>query len=323
MRALTFATAAFLLATAVSAQTPEALVRRQRLLDQLETALREERHTDALQYAQQAGEIRMTPSIRMYLAEEHNTLGHLPEALENARQCVSDVNTTPNVNNRDRILERCNHVSEAVQPRLGIVLLRLNGPRPPGLRVWLGQTEVPLDSLGREIPTPAGPTRIEATARGGATFSQDLVVVGRGRHEVDLLITGGSGGASSSPIEPATQGPGVAPWVVFGMGVASLGAAAVVFAVPYQDARGSFPAECRTSQGCRNSGQLQQAQDANDRLSLLGPVIWTAIGAGTAAVTSGLVWYLLERNRSRPRTSLSASIFPLREGALVGLDGRF
>ncbi len=314
---VTLTVALTLVAAGASAQTPEALVRRQQLLDQLEVAHREQRHADALQLALQAGEIRMTPSVRMYVAEEHFALGNFREALDAGRLCVTEARSAPNLNNRERIVERCGRIVESVEARTGAVVLRVPDPPPAGLRVWLGQTEVSASGWGVEIPTPAGPVHVEATS-GGGTFARDIIVPARESVVVDIAL--GSASATPPPSYDAWRGPGVAPWLLAGVGAAAAITATALYLGPYRTAQGRLDA-CANGV-CATVASLEQARDANADLRTLGPAVWLGFGVGAAAVIGGLTWYFVDRARTSASTrTTTLLIVPRPGGATVGVGG--
>lgn len=303
------------------AQSSEALVRRQRLLDQLDDAHRAGRHLDALRLAVEAGEIRMSPSVRMYIAEEHDALGHLHEGHEAAQLCVREATETAVVNNRERIVERCRRLVDDIEARSGTVTVRVHDRAAPGLRVTVGTLELAADQWGQPQYVPTGSVRIEAAAEGGRTFTQTLPVTSRSHHDVEVVFpTDGTprdlGGGQGSPgVSP------VWPWVVVGVGAALGGGAAVIYVVPYRAALDEVSNNCPNNR-CATVRNMTSAAAANDRVNVLGPLTWALVGAGATAVSAGLLWFLVQRSQGHegatPRVSAAVEVNAHGFGVTVG-----
>lgn len=73
-------------------------------------------HARALDLAQRAGAIRMTPSLRQFVAEELQALGRLPEALAAARTCVRDAEIDVTARQREGVLTDCRALVAALEP---------------------------------------------------------------------------------------------------------------------------------------------------------------------------------------------------------------
>lgn len=303
------------------AQSAEALVRRQRLLDQLDDAHRAGRHLDALRLAVEAGDIRMSPSVRMYIAEEHDALGHLTEGHEAAQLCVREANETAVVNNRERIVERCRRLVDDIEARSGVVTVRVRDRSSPGLRVTLGSLELTPEQLGQPQYVLTGSVRVEVVADGGRSFVQTLPVTSRSRHDVDAIFPadGDSGDASrilGRPTESAAW-----PWVLIGTGVALGASAVLIYAIPYHDALDTVNYYCPSNR-CTSAMRLSSATVANDRVNVLGPVTWALVGAGATAVSAGLLWLLVRRSPGHeagtPRVSAAIEVHSHGGSVMVG-----
>src|SRR5260370_40380255 len=80
---------------------------RRALLEQAEKARDAEDHPRALSLAISAGDIRMTPSLRRFIAEEQYAVGQLADAMRNAERCVQEATDAKAVDNRLAILRAC------------------------------------------------------------------------------------------------------------------------------------------------------------------------------------------------------------------------
>ena len=81
LRAMTFAVS-LAWASVATAQTSPTEIARRDLLDQAEAARAAGDHARALDLATRASQLRVTPSLRLLLAQEHQALGHVLEALD-------------------------------------------------------------------------------------------------------------------------------------------------------------------------------------------------------------------------------------------------
>src|SRR4051794_11687098 len=92
---------------AAHAQSEQEMLARTQLLEQAESARQRGDHAAAIEAAGRAGRVRMTPSLRLFLAEEHVALGHPAEALANAEACIREVQRDGSLRNGAVILASC------------------------------------------------------------------------------------------------------------------------------------------------------------------------------------------------------------------------
>jgi hypothetical protein len=109
----------FVTATARAQVTPQEAQRRERIA-QATAARNAGDHARALEFATQAGQIRMSVSLRLMIAEEHAALGgevHTGEAFRMAEACVREATADANVPQREQVLRDCTNLMERTRPR--------------------------------------------------------------------------------------------------------------------------------------------------------------------------------------------------------------
>src|SRR5215217_3099050 len=89
---------------------------RTQLVDRAQKAHDAGAHTEALEMALRAGEIRQTPLLRLFVAEEQEEVKQLAEAFQNAQQCAREAKLDAETKLRDKVIERCNRLEARLKP---------------------------------------------------------------------------------------------------------------------------------------------------------------------------------------------------------------
>lgn len=148
------------------AQDGRADIARRDLLTRVEAARAAGDHAEALRLGMQAAEIRNTPSLRVVLAQEHQALGHLLAALDQASACVREANADATLRNRDAILATCRSIAAEVEGRLGRIVVEVTPRDATGLRVTVGGADLPRALLGVATPSMPGAVEVRVEAEG-------------------------------------------------------------------------------------------------------------------------------------------------------------
>lgn len=253
-------------------------------------------HARALELATQAGQIRMSPSLRLFIAEEHEALGSLPggaahfrEAFSMALRCMQETSANASLPYRNQILQSCTDIATRRRPPD-------NAPPPP-----------PAPTVATVAPAPPPPPLPPPTS---APPPRPLPRA-----------------FSPPPPPPSPSSPGVAPWVVVGSGGALLALSGVFFAL--QDAATTERrAQCGYNPAnhhdlCLTPAAGDRAWQAHNDEVLWNALGWTSVGLGLAAIAGGVTWYALARGRSdTPRArAIRWTASPVGGGALVGVTG--
>lgn len=313
-----------LAARAASAQTPQDLLTRRHLIEQATAARAAGHHAEALAFAQRAAAVQVTPSVRLFIAQEMAETGDPAGALGMADQCVRDVERDTTVANRATLLSACRSLVTETRALVGYLVLRVPDPPPEGLRVLVRGTPVNTALLGAPYVVSPGDVAVEASAHGRQTFRRTAVVA-RGA-TVDLPVTLDPAPVvpvpqvpTTAPVEPAPA-PMPTPSRAGPILLMSAGSAALLGGALLLVARGS------ALDGCTVSGDTAACVDqasADSAASANGLTAGSAVlfGVGAVAVGAGLVWLL--RTPSAPRrVDVSLGLAPFRDGVSVGLAGR-
>lgn len=306
---------------------PDVTQRRALILD-AETAQRAGNHDLALQRALDAAAIQMTPSLRRLIADEYEALGRYRNALAEATTCAREAETSPNLNNREALLRHCQELAARVRAQAAWVRLEGVDRLPLGAQVSVNGEQVAPDHLNAEMIARPG-TLVVRVELGDETSVERRALLQAGAHvALPLPLPAARPFASDAtpPVgsypthEYVRRGPGAAPWVVVGVGVASLVAAGVVYGTVVSPAIDDLNRVCTDVGGYRTCSANPAQAAAYDARRLQGMTVTNvALGAGGVAVVSGLLWFFLSP-RDAPATVRTTL---LRDGAALGVEGRF
>ncbi len=312
----------------VCAQAQPVEVSRRELLEQAERAYARGDHVNALRLAQQAGESRMTPSVLLLIAQEHDALGHTLDALAAAERCLRDTEADPAVPQRREILSHAGRLRDSLRARVSYVIVRTPANAPEDLRVVVQGNE--LDRARWGVAQAALPGAMTVTASSAAGTFDSRVMLDAGRTTtVDVALVarvtsappGDAQGATSDvPSWLAARAHGPAPWIVIGVGGALIATAAGLF-VARGDAIDNRDAACGAI--LCTADQLNSARSYDDRASVYGTLADVSLGLGIASVAAGAVWLIVGRRASQTpeRAALRWQLAPNRDGLSLGLGG--
>ncbi len=310
MRALPLISLSLLLSPALAlAQTSADLASRQELVARAEQARAAGDHEHALDFALRAGRIRMTPSLGLMIAQEQRTLGQLVESYASALACARAAQADVNAANRASIAETCTSVARALEPALGRVLLHLPTDLPSGVSVRVADAEVP-EAL-RDLPRVVMPGEVvvEASAPGHAAFHRSLAVPAGAVVDVSIELPAVD---LTRPLAPEPRvSPGAGPWIVAGLGLASLATSGVLYALA-DSARSDRDAQCGAMGYCQPTAL---DFDASYRDMLVGTNV--ALGVGAALVAGGALWYVIARVRATSERTPSVAVSPTAGGVAL------
>ena len=324
-----FCAGALFAASSTALAQPQDDALRRDLVAQAEQARDAGDHARAAELAGRAAALRMSPSLALLLAQEHEQLGHLVVALDHARRCTADATSDTGLRNRDRLLGICRELTDVLSRRIGRVTVRVPADLARAT-VRVGDRELPAAAWGVAVPVDPGEVVVQIRDE-AQHYAQTLTVrvaVG-GSAEVDvpsprvevahvrpappppdpvLRVA-----PVQPPSAPTRAGAGAGPWVLGGVGAASFIGAGVLWAL-HDGALGEREAAC-DARGCDPS-----SVDADARMRGLTTATNVAIGVGGAAVAGAAVWFLVSRlgGRETERARPTAWVFPTATGIAVG-----
>jgi hypothetical protein len=207
---------------------PATTARRAQLIDQAFEANTRGNHSEAIRLGDEAATIQASPSLLMFLAEQHEILSrapegeaHMVEALSRASACVRGATEQTALNNRVLLLQRCGAIVDQMTPRVARVRIAVPRPAPSGMRLRVNGADVPESAWANPVVVLAGAVTIEAAAPTRGEFHRSLTVPA-GRVE-DLAVT--------FPIDAVAPAGAARSSVLRIVGLTLVGVGAVVGAV--------------------------------------------------------------------------------------------
>jgi hypothetical protein len=336
--AIAAALGVLVLPRAVAAQTQTELATRRMLIEQA-TAERTAGHrAQALSLAQRAGAVRMSPSVRLFIAQEMDATGDPAGALAMAGECVREVERDRAVPHRAALLRMCRELVSSTPSRVGYLVVRAPAPAPEGLRVTIRGAVLNPSLLGVPLVVSPGSLAIEASAPGRVAFSASRAVDAGTTVAVDLdlpaepvappvivpppvsILPPVVAAPRPPPLAPtpgARSPSRLAPGLLLGSGAAALVGGVVLLVL-----RAGALDGCTVTGGaavCDTPQQSDAAGSANG-LAAGGGVL---LGVGAAALATGVGWLLLDRGATARPAPGAVGIVPTAGGLTFGLAGRF
>lgn len=328
------------LAPCAFAQTGSDAAARRELLDQAQQARVANDHARALDLSLRASRIQMTPSLRMFIAEEQAATGLVADALNNAEVCVHEAERDTGSRIREVVMTTCQTLANTVRPRVARITVQTPQPAPAGLHITVGGHDLNDAFFGVPYIVNPGNVVIEAVAPGYQSVHREVSLASGAAADVPLALvrieTGPVVGASGEPssgrptatvtasIAPVAQhpveqhpsrGPGAAPWIVMGAGIVLLGVSAGFYFGGRAPALEELRQSCNVDLSCPPT-EMRAFERAQTFTTLSG----VTVGVGAAAVAGGLIWFLAAP-RSSPREHAQLGIVPTPGGAMLSVGG--
>ena len=270
---------------------------RRELLVQAQGAQSRGDHARALDFAQRAAQLEVTPSLQMFIAQEEQALGQLAEALDAAERCQRTTERDTAARNRDEILRVCRELVSSLQPRVGRITVSVPASAPAGLRVTVAGRELVAALYNVPYIVTPGSVVVEASALGRMPLHRALTVTAGERATVEIVLP-------VAPVVTEARVPDarVAPVPAGGVPAGAIAALAVggvalatggVFAALRAGAVSAFESTyCSgpTYDHCMNIDAARTALVPVNTYTVLTDV---ALGVGAVAVVGGAVWLLV------------------------------
>lgn len=308
------------------AQAPAQESARRALIVEAEAASDRGEHARALELATRAGALRMTPSLRLLIAQEHEALGDALEALDGGERCAREAEVETAMRQRDVVLEECRAL--VTRARAATATLVVTAAQDD-IEVTLD--DAPLASALRGVPLPQriGAHRVRARHAARVFFERDVPLRAGERAAVEIPAPppappppppapSSTPARAHLPPRPATLPPppsrSPGPWVLVGVGVAGMTAGALLWW-----RRDVAVGDCAIADDallCPTTQSVARAESA----AALGVLSQVSASLGAAALVAGVVWRLAE-GAGAPRSR--AQVWPCADGRRLGLCGSF
>jgi hypothetical protein len=287
------------------------------LIEQGQQASQAGDHALALQRAEQAMAIQVTPSLRLFYARELVVATRPADAFSQAEACVREAERDASVPNREALMEGCRAIAQETRASLGMLTVNIGGARPQALTVTVSGRPLAEALIG--VPSAVNPGRVvvEASARGFHTVRRE-VEVGRGASEsvtLDMVVdphvpvgSGAQGLGDDDDNGPArtqfrTRPLSIGAVVVTAAGGVVLASAGLFFALR-QGGFGSCVVMGDTV-SCPDAPQAEQLRTRADNIELMNTLTNVALIGGTVILAGGVAWLAADRATAREQVTVS------------------
>ena len=273
-------------------------------------------YTTALETFRDVGQVRMTPQVRFHIATCEEKLGRLVTALGGYQLAFADADSVGDDFKGE--VERAVTRLQASIPKLIIN----RGAGAEAAEIELDGVALGASSVGVAVPLDPGPHSVNAKAPDSQPFSQTVTIAENEQKDVEVVLI---------PIPPeqrANFGPGgpaekprsrVIPYVIGGVGVASLIGSGVLFGL-----RQSTLSDLESKCGAGRQSCPSNSRGEVSNLSLYNTTAQIALGVGVVGV--GTAVGILLWQRKHPTTTATGMMFlPSAPNSLAGASwaGRF
>ena len=270
-------------------------------------------YSTALEQFRDVGQVRMTPQVRFHIASCEEKLGRLVTALGGYQLAFADA---------DSVGEEFKAEVDAAVTRLQASIPKLviqRGPGAEAAEIQLDGVALGASSVGVPVPLDPGPHAISAKAPGALPFSQTVTILENEQKTVDVALTAepeetrpSVGVAAGGPAEKSN--PRLIPYVIGGVGIASLIGSGVLFALR-QSTLSDLEAQC----GPNHDACPSSAAGDYSNLKLYNVTSQVALGVGVACVGTSVAMLLLQRKHAPPARA-GMTLVPSAPGSVAGVS---
>jgi len=320
--------AAFLISAQTLGQAQSEATEAQNLMKKAQAARAAGDHATALLLASRAGEIRMTPAVRLFIAEEQAQVGDITGALSNAEACAHEA-AESKLPDRINIVRSCRGLLGRLQQFAARLVVTLPVPPPPQIEITVNGKVLPESLYGQPYFLEPGPVHVEAKAPGHHPFQADTAIPLGEERTVAISLERDFGpeppptfAEKPTPKVVASQrSSSVGPYIVLGAGALSFGASAL-FLVLRNNSVSDLEKQC----GGPNNTVCQdtpETRSLHSKISTYNTLTNVSLIVGGAAVLGGGLWLILDKTTSVGNTRAQLQIAPRSGGAEVGIAGAF
>ncbi|MBL8681803.1 MAG: hypothetical protein JNK05_21730 [Myxococcales bacterium] len=295
------------LSSVAIAQTPD-LTTRRLLIEQGQTASQAGDHALALQRAEQAMAIQVTPSLRLFYARELVANRRPADAFSQAESCVQEVERDASVPNRDALLGACRAIEQQTRSEVGTLTVSVTGERPENLRITLSGRPMATALLGVPSAVNPGTVVVVAMADGYRTVRREVEVARGAQAQVELpmeidphaVIGRGAGGAGGDPAQPQyrTRPISIGAVVVTASGAAILASSGLFFALR-QGQISPCAIEPTTGFTCETAAERDALRARSGSITTMNALTNAALIGGSIVLAGGVAWLVADRVTSR------------------------
>jgi hypothetical protein len=274
-------------------------------------------YTAALEQFRDVGQVRMTPQVRFHIATCEEKLGRLVTALGGYQLAFADADSVGEdfKSEVDRAVTRL----EASIPKLVIE----RGSGAEAAEIQLDGVALGASSVGVPVPLDPGPHAVTAKAPGFLAFNQTVNIAENEQKKVAVALTPEPPEVRAGVISGSGDGPGMngekpnkklVPYVIGGVGVASLIGSGVLFALR-QSTLSDLKKKCGPD---RNQCPSSAAGEVSN-LGLYNVTAQVALGVGVVGVGAAVTMLVLQR-KPAPAQSTGMRFVPSAPNSAVGMS---
>ncbi len=297
--------------TLLASQTPAlaqdaAALKQARAQFQRATELEQAKNwTAALQAFREVGQVRMTPQVRFHIAVCEEGLGRLVAALGGYELALVDADQV-NPDFKNEVEQNVTKLRARI-PKLVIE----RGPGASAAAIELDGVAVGDSAVGVEVPLDPGPHAVTAKAPNHKPFDADVTLTEEQTTRLVVKLEAlppellRSGGGPPAPEKPPSK---VVPFVIGGVGVASLIGSGVLFGL-----RQSTLNELRGACGSDGKHCPPSKQSRYDDLKFYHYGAEVTLGVGIVAVGTAGALLFFQRKQKEPATDAASAqlqLFP-------------
>ena len=256
--------------------------------------------TAALQAFREVGQVRMTPQVRFHIAVCEENLGRLVAALGGYELALADADKV-GTDFKGEVEENVTKLRARI-PKLVIE----RGPGANAAAIELDGVAVGDSSVGVEVPLDPGPHAVTAKAPNRKPFDSSVTLKEEETTHLEVKLEEipqeqlRSGGAAA-PEKPPSK---VVPFVIGGVGIASLVGSAVLFGL-----RQSTYSELKDACGPDGKHCPQSKQSRYDDLKFYHYGAEVTLGVGIAALGTAGALLFFQRKKKEPAPENSAHLW--------------
>jgi hypothetical protein len=277
----------------------------------------------ALALFRDVASVKSTPQVRFNIAICEENLGQLVQALGDYQLAAAEAREEGSLEVAGEVEGRL----ATLQARIPKVVIK-HGANASRAKISIDGVEVGSSMIGTKLPVDPGSHLIEAEAKGFLKFEKTFDVAEQQEPVVEVVMvaapvqaTGTASGAPAADHAPAAEqrGPNYVPYIVGGVGAASLIASGVFFGLR-QKAIGDLNSGCGSNhQACPPS--LQSTASSGQTYSTLAVL---TLVTGVLGVGGGVTLLLMDHGPSKGAgTALRLVPEAPLANAGVSLVGRF
>ena len=264
----------------------------------------------ALKAFRQVGQVKMTPQVRYHIALCEENLGKLVAALGGYELALADADSVG-----ESFKEEVEASVNELRARIPKVVIE-RGEGADAASIELDGVDLGASSVGVEVPIDPGPHSLLAESAGYSNFSETFEVAEEETRTVTIVM---EKLPENEPLPPSGDVPvdrgttpgdgkkyGVLPYVLAGVGGASLITSGVVQFFFRRPALQTLKRECTKIEGSGNytcedadPDRLPDLKRKSDALATYDLVVPVTLGVGVAALGAGVTLYLLDRENAK------------------------